>query len=128
VWTSSGTFGSYRLFEVSKYYNSPEDYSVYFTIEPIAISMKTWRKLTPEQQQIMVDVGKSLEQKAFESAVADDKRVAQLFAKAGAQVHKMTLDEWKQFQALFTEVSFAKFRNDVPGGGPLLDKSISLYK
>ncbi len=66
VWTSSGTFGSYRLYEVSKFYNSPEDYSVYFTIEPIAISMKTWNKLTPEQQKIIIDVGKSLEQKAFE--------------------------------------------------------------
>lgn len=128
VWTSSGTFGSYRLFEVSKFYNSPEDYSVYFTIEPIAISMKAWKKLTPEQQKILLDVGKSLEQKAFDSAVADDKRVTKLFADAGATIHKMTLDEWQQFRALFQEVSFAKFRNDVPGGGPLLDKSLSLYK
>ena len=83
VWTSSGTFGSYRLYEVSKYYNSPEDYSVYFTIEPIAISMRTWKKLTPEQQKIITEVGESLEQKAFDSAVADDKRVAGLFAQAG---------------------------------------------
>lgn len=128
VWTSSGTFGSYRLFEVSKYYNSPEDYSVFFTIEPIAISMKTWKKLTPEQQKILLDVGKSLEQKAFESAIADDKRVAQLFAKAGAQIHKMTLDEWKQWQTLFQQVSFAKFKADVPGGAELLDKSTALYK
>ena len=128
VWTSSGTFGSYRLFEVSKFYNSPEDYSVYFTIEPIAISMKTWKKLSPEQQKIILEVGQSLEQKAFESAVADDKRVAKLFAGAGAQIHKMTLDEWKQWQALFQKVSFAKFRTDVPGGAELLDKSTALYK
>jgi TRAP-type C4-dicarboxylate transport system substrate-binding protein len=128
VWTSSGTFGSYRLFEVSKFYNSPEDYSVYFTIEPIAISMKTWNKLSPEQQKILMEVGKSLEQKAYEAAVADDKRVTQLFAKAGSQIHKMTLDEWTQFQALFRDVSFAKFRNDVPGGTQLLDKSVALYK
>ena len=125
VWTSSGTFGSYRLFEVSKFYNSPEDYSVYYTIEPIAISMKSWRKLTPEQQKILADAGQSLEQQAFASAVADDKRVAGLFAKAGSQVHKMTLPEWKQWQALFRDVSWPKFRAEVPGGAALLDKSLA---
>jgi len=128
MWTSSGTFGSYRIYEVSKFYNSPENFSVYYTIEPIAISMKTWNKLTPEQQKIMVDVGKSLEQDAFESAKADDRRVTKLFADHGAAIHNMTGDEWKQWQTLFQQVSFPKFRAEVPGGGALLDKSLAFYK
>lgn len=128
LWTSSGTFGSYRLFEVSKFYNSPEDYSIYYTIEPIAISMRTWRKLTPDQQKLMMEVGKGLEQKAFEQAKADDRRVAKLFADHGSKVHKMTLDEWRRWQALFQKVSFPKFRAEVPGGAELLDKSVALYK
>ncbi|MDR5800031.1 MULTISPECIES: TRAP transporter substrate-binding protein DctP [unclassified Caballeronia] len=128
LWTSSGTFGSYRLYEVAKYYNSPEDYSIYYTIEPIAISMKTWNKLTPEQQKIMTDVGRSLEQSAFEGAKADDRRVAQLFASHNAKIHKMTLDEWNQWQTLFQKVSFAKFRAEVPDGGRLLDQSTAFYK
>ena len=128
LWTSSGTFGAYRIFEVAKYYNSPVDYSIYYTIEPIAISMKTWKKLTPEQQKIMVDVGQSLEQQAFDGAKADDARVAKLFADNGAAIHKMTLDEWKQWQELFQQASFPKFRADIPGGAALLDKSIALYK
>jgi TRAP-type transport system periplasmic protein len=40
----------------------------------------------------------------------------------------MTLDEWKKWQALFQQVSFPKFRAEVPGGAPLLDASIALYK
>ncbi|KMY85484.1 TRAP transporter solute receptor, unknown substrate 4 [Candidatus Paraburkholderia calva] len=96
LWTSSGTFGSYRLYEVAKYYDSPEDYNIYYTIELIAISMKTWNKLTPAQQKIMTDVGQSLEQSSFEGAKADDCRVAQLFASHNVKVHKMTLDEWNQ--------------------------------
>lgn len=128
MWTSSGTFGSYRIYEVSKYYNSPEDYSVYYTIDPIAISMKTWNKLTPAQQKILIDVGKSLEQSAFESAKADDLRVTKLFASHGAAIHKMTADEWKQWQTLFQKVSFPLFRAEVPGGGALLDKSLAFYK
>ena|GEM_PF-6306998 len=53
LWTSSGALESYRMFEVSKYYNSPEDYRILYAIEPITISMKTWNKLTPAQQKIM---------------------------------------------------------------------------
>lgn len=128
LWTSSSTFGSYRIYEVAKYYNSPEKYSIYYTVEPIAISMKTWKKLTPEQQKILLDVGQSLEQQAFEGAKADDARVTKLFADKGAAIHQMTLEEWKQWQELFQKVSFPKFRAEIPGGGALLDKSIALYK
>ena len=128
LWTSSGTFGSYRLYEVAKYYNSPENYSIYYTIEPIAISMKTWKKLTPEQQKILVDVGQSLEQQAFDGAKAEDVRVAKLFADNGDAIHKMTLEEWKQWQQLFQKVSFPKFRAEIPGAAALLDKSIALYQ
>jgi len=127
LWTSSGTFASYRIYEVTKYYNSPEQYSIYFTIEPITISMKTWKKLTPAQQKILMDVGESLEQSAFEGAKIDDKRVTQLFANNGAQIHPMTLAEWEQWQKLFSSVSFAKFRKEVPGGAQLLDESVKLY-
>lgn len=128
VWTSSGTFGAFRLYEVSKYYTSPEDYSVYFTIEPIAISMKAWNKLSPAQQKILTDVGKSLEQASFEAAKKDDQRVAKLFADAGAKVSKMTLPEWTQWQTLFKSTSFEKFRKDVPNGAELLDQSLAIYK
>lgn len=123
MWTSSGSFGAYRLYEVAKYYVSPEDYSVYFTIEPIAISMQTWKKLTPEQQKILVDVGASLEQAALEGAKNEDRRVAKLFADKGVKVEKMTLDTWKQWQAWFREHSFEKFKKDIPGGEQLLQQS-----
>ena len=128
VWTSSGTFGSFRLYEVAKYYISPEDYSIYYTIDPIAISMKTWNKLTPAQQKILVDVGKSLEQESFEAAKKDDQRVAKLFADNGAKVSKMTLVEWTQWQKLFQEYSFEKFRKEVPNGAQLLDQSVVFKK
>src|SRR5699024_7746655 len=61
VLTSSSSLGAYRIYEVSNYYVSPEDYGIYYTIEPIAISMRTWQQLTPEQQKILVEAGKSVE-------------------------------------------------------------------
>ncbi|HJV84974.1 MAG TPA: TRAP transporter substrate-binding protein DctP [Noviherbaspirillum sp.] len=123
MWTSSGSFGAYRINEVAKYYVSPEDYSVYYTIEPIAISMRTWKKLTPDQQKILSEVGASLEQSALEGAKHEDVRVTKLFADKGVKVEKMTLDDWKKWQAWFAQHSFEKFKKDIPNGEQLLQQA-----
>ena len=125
MWTSSGSFGAFRMYEVAKFYNSPEDFSVYFTIEPIAISMKTWNKLSPEQQKIFAEVGQSLESAALEGAKREDRRVAELFAKNGVKVEKMTEASWKKWQSWFQQYSFEKFKTDVPGGEALLKAATS---
>lgn len=128
VWTSSSSFGAYRLYEVSKFYVSPEKYSIYYTIDPIAISMKTWNKLTPEQQKILSEVGKSLEQSALEGAKNEDSRVAKLFADNGVAVRQMTLDDWNQWHVLFEKYAFSKFKEDNPSDAALLDEILALYK
>lgn len=125
MWTSSGSFGAFRMYEVAKFYNSPEDFSVYFTIEPIAISMKTWNRLSPEQQKIFIEVGQSLESAALEGAKQEDKRIAELFAKNGVKVEKMTEASWKKWQEWFRQYSFEKFKADVPGGEALLKAATS---
>ncbi|NYT66427.1 TRAP transporter substrate-binding protein DctP [Alcaligenaceae bacterium] len=128
VWTSSSSFGAFRLYEVSKYYVSPEKYSIYYTIEPIAISMKTWKKLTPEQQQILVEVGQSLELPALEGARQEDVRVAKLFADNGVKVSQMTLEEWNEWHSLFEKYAFPKFKEDNPSSAALLDEILAIYK
>lgn len=128
VWTSSSSFGAYRLYEVSKYYVSPEKYSIYYTIEPIAISMKTWNKLSAGQQKILSDVGKSLEQGALEGAKKEDARVTKIFADNGVKVQQMTLEDWNRWHELFQEHAFAKFKKDNPAAAPLLDEVLALYK
>ncbi|NYT36875.1 C4-dicarboxylate ABC transporter substrate-binding protein [Allopusillimonas soli] len=128
VWTSSSSFGAYRLYEVSKYYVSPEKYSIYYTIDPIAISMKTWKKLTPEQQQILAEVGKSLEESALEGARKEDSRVAALFASHGVKVSQMSLESWNKWHALFEQHAFPKFKKDNPSSADLLDEMLALYK
>lgn len=128
IWTSSSSFGAFRLYEVSKYYISPEKYSIYYTIEPIAISMKTWKRLTPDQQNILSDVGSSLEQAALKGAKNEDQRVAKVFADNGVKVQQMTLDDWNRWHVLFQEQGLAKFKKDIPTAAPLLDEMINLYK
>ncbi|HQS45443.1 MAG: C4-dicarboxylate ABC transporter substrate-binding protein [Rhizobiales bacterium 24-66-13] len=124
MWTSSSSFGAFRLYEVSKAYTSPEDYSVYFTIEPIAISMKTWEKLTPEQQKILSEVGASLEMESLAGAKAEDARIAREFAEHGVKVTKMTLDEWNSWQPLFRR-SHEQFKVDVPQAASILSQMLA---
>src|ERR1019366_42519 len=127
--TSSSSFAAFRLYEVAKYYVSPGDYSMYLTPEPIAISMKTWNKLTPEQQKILAEVGSSLEQFALEGAKKEDLRVAQLFVDQGVKVETLSLADWNRWQALFQEYAFAKFKQDLsPASAALLDESLALYR
>src|SRR5690606_41321937 len=114
VMTSSSSFAAYRLYEVSKFSVSPEKYSIYYPIDPIAVSMKTWNKLTPEQQKILSEVGQSLEQEALEGARQEDSRVAKMFADNGVTVSQMSLEQWNQWHDLYQKHDFPKFKQDNP--------------
>ncbi|WP_366922209.1 TRAP transporter substrate-binding protein DctP [Metallumcola ferriviriculae] len=127
VLTSSSSFGSYKLYEVADYYTSPEDYSFYFTIEPLAISMKAWDSLTEDQQQIMLEVAKEVEQEALEGAKKEDARVAKMFADAGVTVEKMTKEQWDGFAKAAEENAYPAFREEVPNGEWLLDTTLKSY-
>src|SRR4030065_1726053 len=67
--TSSSSFESYRLYEQVKYYNSPRKTTTWFMLEPFVISQATWKKIPPDHQKIMTQVGKDLEKFALEEAV-----------------------------------------------------------
>jgi len=127
VQTSSSSFGAFKLYEISKYYLSPEDYSMCFTSEPISISMKTWKKLTPEQQKIIIEVGKEMETWALNEAKAEDVRVAKFFADNGSVVEKMTADDYAQWRPLMKKV-MAEFKKKVPNGEWLVEESLKIYK
>ena len=116
-----------KLYEVSKYYLSPENYSNYFTCEPISISMKTWKKLTPEQQKNMIEVGKELELWALEAAKAEDARVAKLFAKNGCVVEQMTAEDYAQWIPFMKE-SITTFKKNVPNGKWLAEETLKSYQ
>ena len=43
-------------------------------------------------------------------------------------MEQLTPEAWQQWQKLFQESSFEKFRKDVPNGAQLLDETLSFYK
>lgn len=119
--TSAESFISYRLYEQLEYFNSPENYSVWYMGEPLVISMKTWSSLTPSQQKVVESVGSELEKMSRDDAVAANKEVGKVFKEKGIKVHNMTKDEWQTWRKLAEETAWKKFASDVPGGQELLD-------
>lgn len=124
--TSSTSLISFRLAENAKSVTTARNKAIWFMLEPLVISKETWSKLTPEQQKIMQEVGASLEPFAKESAMADDKELANVFAKAGAKVVDMDEASFLKWQAIAKDTAYKDFAATVKNGQQLLDMALSV--
>jgi TRAP-type C4-dicarboxylate transport system substrate-binding protein len=124
--TSSGSFVSFRIYELAKCLTAPGEHALWFMYEPVLISKQTWQKLDKKQQDaLMAAAKKSEDYFAGEAKKLDDKMV-EVFKKAGVQV--VTMDE-KQYQAwlnLAKETSYKNFSDKVPGGKELIQKALAV--
>jgi TRAP-type C4-dicarboxylate transport system substrate-binding protein len=89
--TSSTSLISFKLQEVSKYLTSGQNKAYWIMFEPLLMSKTIFDSLPKDQQATIMQVGGELEQFATEQARADDKRVADVYLKAGGKV--ATLDQ-----------------------------------
>ena len=96
--TSSTSFISFRLEEIAKNLTTGRGKSYWFMFEPLMMSKEIFDKLPKAQQDIIMAVGAELEKFGTEAAKADDKMVADVYAKAGAKVFDLdepTVDKWQ---------------------------------
>ena len=124
--TSSTSLITFRLSENSKAVTTARNKAIWFMLEPLVISKDTWSKLTPDQQKIMTEVGASLESFAKESAQADDRAMADVFAKAGAKVVDMDEASFMKWQAIAKETAYKDFAGNVKNGQQLLDMAMAV--
>jgi len=124
--TSSGSFVSYRLYELVKCYTAPGDNALWFMYEPILISKKTWSKLNKAQQDALMAASAKAE-KYFdgEAKKIDDKAVA-AFKKAGVKVVTMNAKQFDAWKKIADQTSYKNFAEKVPGGKALLDKALAV--
>jgi len=127
--TSSASFVSYRLYEVLKYINAPRDFSIWYMAENLVISEKTWQRLTPEQQQIFMEVAEWMHVNwiypNFKTLV--DELIA-AYTKAGVDIHYMTEDEFNAWMEFAKETAWKNFAETVDGGQELLDLAADAMK
>ena len=124
--TSSTSLISFRLAENAKSVTTARNKAIWFMLEPLVISKDAWSKLTPEQQKIMTEVGASLEPFAMAAAQADDKEMANVFAKAGAKVVDMDEAAFLKWQAIARETAYKDFATNVKNGQQLLDMALAV--
>jgi len=127
--TSCASFVSYRLYEVLKYINVPRDYSIWFMAENLCISMKTWNRLTPEQQKAFLETAEWMHQHwIYENFRPLVNNLIDAYTKAGVNIHYMTqplFNEWLRFAKKTAWKGYAK---NVNGGQELLDLALQAMK
>lgn len=124
--TSSGSFVSFRLYELVKCYTAPGDYALWFMYEPVLISKKTWDKLNkPQQEALRAAAKKSEDYFIGESKKLDDKSV-EVFKKAGVQVVTMNAEQFAAWKKLADQTAYKNFAEKVPGGKELLAKALAV--
>ena len=98
--TSSTSFISFKLEELAKHLTSGRQRTYWFMLEPLMISKDVFMALPKAQQEVIMAVGAELEAFGTEAAKADDTRVTEVYAKAGAQVYDLDEATLKQWQTI----------------------------
>ncbi len=127
--TSSASFVSYRLYEVLNYINAPRDYSIWYMAENLVISKETWERLTPEQQEVFLEVAEWMHENwiypNFKGLV--DNLIKE-YTKAGVNIHYMSEAEFNEWLKFAQKTAWKNFAETVDGGQELLDMALEAMK
>jgi TRAP-type C4-dicarboxylate transport system substrate-binding protein len=112
--TSSTSFISFKLEEIAKHLTTARNKAYWFMFEPLMISKEVFMKLPKAQQDIVMAVGAEQEKFAMEAARADDKLVAEVYAKAGAKTYDIDAPTLAKWQAIAKATAWKDYaeRND----------------
>jgi TRAP-type C4-dicarboxylate transport system substrate-binding protein len=118
--TSSTSLISFRLEELAKSLTTGRGKSYWFMLEPLVMSKRIFDALPKDQQDMIVALGAELEQFGTREAMADDQKVAEVYAKKGAKVSDLdeaTVDKWR---AIARETAWKDYAAKTPLSAELL--------
>jgi len=118
--TSSTSLISFRLEEVAKSLTTGRGKSYWFMLEPLVMSKKVFDALPKDQQEAIMALGRELEEFGTKEAMADDQKVAEVYAKKGAKVSDLdeaTVDKWR---AIARETAWKDYASKSPLSAELL--------
>jgi TRAP-type transport system periplasmic protein len=118
--TSSTSLISFRLEEVAKSLTTGRGKSYWFMLEPLIMSKQIFDALSKSQQDVIMALGVDMEQFGTTQAMADDQKVAEVYAKKGAKVSDLdeaTVDKWR---AIARETAWKDYAQKTPLSAELL--------
>ena len=107
--TSSTSFISFKLEEIAKHLTTGRSKAYWFMFAPLLISKDVFAKLPTARQDVVMTVGAELEDFARDAARADDKLVADIYAKAGAKVYDLDEAILKKWQTIAQETAWKDY-------------------
>ena len=127
--TSSASFVSYRLYEILKYINAPIDYAIWYMAENLCISMKTWNRLTPDQQKVFLETAEWMHENwIYQNFKTLAETLVIEYMRAGREVHFMKKHEFEEWMAFAKKTAWKDFAKTVEGGEELLDLAVAAMK
>jgi len=118
--TSSTSLISFRLEEVARSLTTGRGKSYWFMLEPLVMSKRIFDVLPKDQQDMIVALGGELEEFGTREAMADDQKVAEVYARKGARVSDLdaaTVDKWR---AIARETAWKDYAAKTPLSAELL--------
>jgi TRAP-type C4-dicarboxylate transport system substrate-binding protein len=96
--TSSTSLISFRLEEIAKSLTTGRGKSYWYMLEPLVMSKQVFDTLPKAQQDIIMALGLEAETFGTQEAIADDKKVAEVYSAKGAKIvdlDEKIVDKWR---------------------------------
>jgi TRAP-type C4-dicarboxylate transport system substrate-binding protein len=118
--TSSTSLISFRLEELAKSLTTGRGKSYWFMLEPLIVSKKIFDALPKDQQDMIMTLGRELEGFGTKEAMADDEKVADVYAKKGAKVSDLDEPTVEKWRAIARDTAWKDYAAKTPLSAELL--------
>ena len=118
--TSSTSLISFRLEEVAKSLTTGRGKSYWYMLEPLIMSKQIFDKLPKNQQEVVLALGDELEKFGTDEAMADDKKVAEVYTKKGAKVADLDEAIVEKWRAIARPTAWKDYADRTPLSADLL--------
>jgi TRAP-type C4-dicarboxylate transport system substrate-binding protein len=118
--TSSTSLISFRLEEVAKSLTTGRGKSYWYMLEPLIMSKDIFDRLPKNQQEVVVALGAELEKFGTDEAIADDRKVADVYAKKGAKVADLDDAIVEKWRAIARVTAWKDYADRTPLSADLL--------
>ncbi len=124
--TSSSSFVSYRIFEQVKCYTPASDVALWFMYQPMLINKTVFEGLNKAQQTALMEGAAKAQEFYLAGAKKADQASADVYAKAGVKIAKMSNEDFSKWRAIAQKTSYKHFVESYPDGKRLLDMALSV--
>jgi TRAP-type C4-dicarboxylate transport system substrate-binding protein len=107
--TSSTSLISFRLEEVAKSLTTGRGKAYWFMLEPLVMSKGIFDKMPKAQQDAIMALSAELETFGTKEAMADDQKVAEVYAKKGAKVADLDEAIVEKWRAIARETAWKDY-------------------